>query len=75
MNCPYCNNEMKKGYIGSRREVLSWTPENERKDFNIWAVSPHGVKLGKYSVFSGSKVISYCCESCNKVIIDVNENE
>ena len=62
MKCPYCENEMERGYIQSR-DGLGWNP---KKRF-IAAFSGATAKkpLGKAPV-------TYYCLPCQKMIIDWN---
>lgn len=68
MNCPYCKNEMKKGYIAGDRLSLRWMPsEVEKMSLIKWL--KRGVKLSY--VLDGNCVDAFYCEQCEKVIIDV----
>lgn len=68
MKCPYCNEEMVKGYIQCR-DGVNWT---EKKQF-VAALSTFG--KGRISLANGasenhSVVYAYKCEKCKKIIID-----
>ncbi|MCT4619105.1 MAG: PF20097 family protein [Marinisporobacter sp.] len=66
LECPYCKNELIKGFIYSGRYSFKWHDENA------------GL-LERVTVFGGEvlsdniKVICYRCKNCNKIIIDLNE--
>jgi len=73
MKCPYCKNEMQKGYIQCR-DGLYWTPRKQ------WA--PALAFLAKGAVPIGTddgltaktKAIAYHCPDCKTVMIPY-ENE
>lgn len=71
MNCPYCNNEMKRGYISAYNR-LSWTPEGEiARGATKWAKSPNSILLADYFLIGAAKVNAYYCNRCKKIIIDL----
>lgn len=63
MKCPYCSNEMDRGYLQSR-DGIGWN-ENERL---IPALS--GVLAGQHL---GMSVVAYRCKTCKKIVIDYSE--
>lgn len=67
MNCPYCNEEMQKGRIQGDTYALSWIPEGERTLF-----PRHSIRLGERSIFRLSKIESYYCLECKKLITDLS---
>ena len=73
MKCPYCNNEMQKGYIQCR-DGLHWTPKKQK----IAALSGLGtgaVLFGNEESFvPNTTALAYHCESCKKIIIDYGKN-
>lgn len=71
MNCPYCNSEMKHGYISAYNR-LCWTPEGETaRGATKWARSQNSVMLAEYYFFGAATVNSYHCAMCKKIIIDL----
>ncbi len=66
MQCPYCNEEMKKGYIQSPRQQIFWGEEKRKM---IIAPSSSDVPLSE-GLFSVPAVESYCCQKCKKIIIE-----
>ena len=72
MKCPYCNEEMVKGYIYGDRWMLKWLPEEKDLLFGIWAKG--GIKLGEETGIRPS-VETYMCRACNKFIIDLNKDK
>lgn len=66
MQCPYCNEEMKKGYIQSPRQQIFWG-EEKRKILII----PLGDDISlSQGTFNTPYVESYCCLKCKKIIIE-----
>ena len=59
MKCPYCSNEMEKGYLQSR-DGLGWN-EKERL---IPALS---------EVLASRTVVAYRCKNCKKIVIDYSD--
>jgi len=67
MNCPYCGNEMEKGYIHSRDSVV-W--RKKKSAFPALAIfAADAVDLGTSDV-SGHYVVVYRCADCRKFLID-----
>ena len=68
MKCPYCNNEMKKGYIDQTdiRFPLEWYPADRETGF--FKSRKGYVKLT--SAFKDGSITAYRCEGCRKIIID-----
>lgn len=67
MNCPYCNKEMEKGYVGRTSPFLplEWYPAKREGGFLI--SSNRNIKLA--TVKSGSLVMHHCA-TCHKFVID-----
>ena len=65
MNCPYCNSEMKLGYIDQTdfRFPLEWYPAN--KEIVLFKG-----KKGNIRLTYGGSAKAYRCEYCKKIIID-----
>lgn len=70
MNCPYCGNEMVKGFVQSSRAFF-------------FAVEPHGIlykpnrKKGEFCLsshnFTNPICAAYHCPACKKVLLDYAE--
>ena len=71
MNCPYCNEEMKQGYIQCRDSV-AWTSKKSMVTaFSAW--SSDAIALGDGSgMFSSSCATAYNCLKCKKIVINYN---
>ncbi len=69
MKCPYCNCEMKQGYIQCRDGVVWGT--KKRVVAALPALGGDSVVLASNGgAFSGSAVIAFNCETCEKIVID-----
>ncbi len=69
VNCPYCNSEMKLGYIQSRDGVV-WDAK-KRKIAAFPSLRSDAIVLGSADgAFSGTSIQAYNCEKCKKIIID-----
>ena len=66
LNCPYCGNEMTKGYIQGRDD-LGWS-EKKRKLALALAGSLAEITFGR-------TVVAYCCRECKKILIDCADCE
>ena len=66
MNCPYCGNEMARGWVQSARRVLFTTTKNESgfvfKDKSDVVLTANN--------FVNPTCIAYHCGACKKVVID-----
>ena len=71
MNCPFCNEEMRNGYIYGDRYPLKWLPEKKNLVLGLWAMG--GDTLGEGGFVDRPRVKANKCNACNKLIIDLNE--
>ena len=73
MKCPYCNSDMKLGQIEADN-LLSWKPDGEKSTGGTrWAKSSNSIVLAKYYMFTPASVDAFYCDSCKKIIIDLQE--
>ena len=74
MTCPFCNKEMRLGYIDQQRITfgLQWYPAIPRGT-GFTAQSREAVKLS--SAKKSGTVKAYRCEECKKILIDEAELE
>ena len=71
--CPYCNSEMKSGYISAYNR-LCWTPDGETvHGATKWAKSQNSVILAEYVFLGAATVNAGYCERCKKVVIDLRD--
>ena len=70
MKCPYCGNEMEKGYIQSRDGVV-WRKKKSAVSA-LAALASDAILLGTSdgNPFGGNYVVVYHCADCKKFIID-----
>lgn len=73
MNCPYCNEEMKLGYIDQTdfRFPLEWYPAIRKE--GIFVSRKGNIKLT--AAHKGGALAAYRCARCKKLIIDENTLE
>ena len=73
MKCPYCNQDMQKGYITSDARFLAWR-EEKHESANV--KKGDGIQLAK-KVVGGAATVSdaYCCKACRKIVIDYAKTE
>ncbi len=68
MNCPYCNNLLKEGYIYSPR-TLCWT-QQPLKSFSGFSFHKEGnVVLSETGLLTPAKIVAYNCSSCRRMIV------
>lgn len=70
MNCPYCGNEMTRGWVQSARKVLFTTT---KKEGGFFINNKKDVVLTANN-FVNPTCIAYHCGACKKVVIDYAEN-
>ena len=68
MDCPYCNDEMQKGYIVSTFALARWYAQGDNPK---GAFNKNGVRLTNDPAIEKQIIKSYHCGSCKKIIIDV----
>lgn len=71
MKCPYCENEMEKGYINTDGLYIAWRKEK----FESAKVKKNddGIQLAKQFVSACNLDNAYCCKLCKKIILDFEE--
>ena len=68
MKCPYCNNEMKKGFIQCRHGV-NWTPKQQWTPV-LSSLAEGAVPIGTDDkLMPNSKAVAYNCFDCKAIII------
>lgn len=68
MICPFCNKEMKKGYLQSPG-IIIWGPRKKRLLFTAYNEDEFYVNGDK--LFDDS-ADSYYCPTCKKIIVEVD---
>lgn len=69
MKCPYCNNEMEKGYIDQTdfRFPLEWY--TSKRETGFFQKNKSKIKL---TSLTENAITAYRCAECRKIIIDEN---
>ena len=71
MECPYCKQEMERGYIQCR-DGVTWTPKKQPvKALSFLAKG--AVSLRNDGTSSSSTVIAYHCKNCKLVLISYQD--
>lgn len=68
MKCPYCSNEMEEGYIPSDRYSLKWVSYNEKSQLPFF-----NKRIKLHSILEEMSVDAFYCNSCKKIIIDLDK--
>jgi len=68
MNCPYCNNEMQKGYINSTFALARWYADGEKPGLNPLS---SGIRLSDNPAHKKQVIDAYHCGGCGKVVINL----
>ncbi|SHE33593.1 hypothetical protein SAMN02745249_00236 [Atopostipes suicloacalis DSM 15692] len=66
MKCPYCEEEMDKGFVQSARNIF-WSTEEKKLVFAPGKSDDIPIASG----FNGATKESYFCKNCKKIIIDL----
>ena len=71
MNCPYCQQEMRSGYLQNSVQPVQWIPAGGKP--SIWMGEPakDGVQLGDGTYFKGYTAKAHYCAKCGIVIVPV----
>ena len=89
MKCPYCGNEMKKGYFYSARSFkFDWFLDNGNrpgiKKNIVYSIIDLGgdLEVGQdvkdgflKDIAGGTMMYAHYCKDCGKMVMDLNENE
>lgn len=76
MKCPYCQKEMRPGYIPNGRQPVQWIPDGERPSAFSFSVAEQGVPLvNQFKPIRGNgyKAEAHYCPRC-KVIVAPAKN-
>ncbi len=68
MICPYCNMNMKKGYLQSARPSL-WS--DKKKDLFFTVDKSYDIKVTK-GYWTGCYADAWVCRRCKKMIVDLD---
>lgn len=70
MECPYCYNNMEKGFISGVRDDIKWIEESRNKGAFV-SMFQKGIKLT--DAWISNQLETYYCVDCKKMIIDVTD--
>ena len=74
MKCPYCNKEMKEGFIRALgRGGVCWV--NEKDDWSAPQSDAGFLQLGNAPWLKADCVPAFNCDSCKHIIIDYSNPE
>lgn len=73
VKCPYCQQEMEKGYIYNGKEDTVWTPENSKQSYLINFPHENQIMLSKRKFLSFNKIKVYRCPLCKIQVIFEND--
>lgn len=75
MLCPYCNEEMSKGYFTADSCALQWIPEESKPASLRWNIAKGGIQLTEVPVMLVKRKEAFACKKCSKIVIDYSENK
>ena len=71
MKCPYCEREMRKGYLHCSDQPVQWIPEGVKPSIWKTGLAEGAVELGDSSFWSGYRADSFYCAACKFVVVPV----
>jgi len=76
MKCPYCEKEMRLGYIPNGEQPVQWIPEGQKPAFTKFSVAKYGIELkNQFAPFkaNGYKAEAHYCSACGIVISEIKK--
>ena len=71
MKCPFCNNDMKNGYVRALgRGGICWV--NEKSDWSAPRSDAGFMQLGKAPWLKADSIPAFKCDSCKRIVIGYN---
>lgn len=74
MKCPFCGKNMDVGYIASSGDI-TWTPKGKKSHSIVNCLKPYEVCLSNTNYFGMTKLKTYRCAECKKVLIDESDKK
>lgn len=68
MKCPYCNQELRDGYIPA--SSIEWIPQYDEPHIRYKQDKSNGFRIGSHSFGNMKKQPACYCGKCNVIIID-----
>ena len=69
MKCPYCEREMKKGYLLDREAPIQWIPEGGKPSLFKGTLADGAIQLGGGSYWKNYRADADYCTNCKCVIL------
>lgn len=76
MKCPYCQEEMKWGYIPNWMQPVQWIPDGERPSLLSFSIAQRGIALiNQFKPLKayGYRAEAHYCPKCKIVIAPTKE--
>lgn len=73
--CPYCNLEMKNGYLYNYTNPNQWIPIDRKPPILRGSVTKGGVRTGNGNWFYGFDAKSFYCEKCKIILTPVDSEK
>lgn len=79
MECPFCNNIMRKGVIYGKGDMgIPWLPDGIKQP-KVWSRSMAGRCGGRYLAdvvyFRGASATTRLCTSCHKAMVEYSDRK
>lgn len=69
MKCPYCQREMKSGFVPNYDIPVQWIPQGRKGPSIRGQVGKDGIRVGDGGYWRGYKAEAYYCGVCRIIII------
>ena len=68
MKCPYCQQEMRAGFLQNSVQPVQWIPKGSKPSFWKGQPAKDGVQLGGGEYFKGYTAEAHYCAACGVMI-------
>jgi len=72
MKCPYCEQEMRCGYIHNQTQPVQWIPKGVKSSVWRGGLAKGAAQLGEDSFWFDSTAQAFYCTACKIVIISAD---
>ena len=69
MKCPYCGEEMRKGFIPTDTTPSQWIPEGEKQSLLKFSYAKNCKKIISKRTWLGIQAQADCCTSCGIILL------
>lgn len=76
MKCPYCQNEMRLGYLHNGGQPVQWIPDGAKPSVRSFSVAEQGIPLiNQFKPLSanGYQARAHYCPTCGVVLAPTKE--